>query len=61
MLLANVDAQYKFVAIDVGSYGREGDAGKNTIINLIVILNLIWYYFSQASGFSNPDGQENLI
>lgn len=28
VLLAIVDADCKFVAIDVGSYGREGDAGK---------------------------------
>lgn len=27
ILLALVDAKYKFIAIDVGSYGREGDAG----------------------------------
>lgn len=27
VLLAIVDARYKFIAIDVGSYGREGDAG----------------------------------
>lgn len=27
MLLAIVDANYKFVAVDIGSYGREGDAG----------------------------------
>lgn len=27
VLLAIVNADYKFLAIDVGSYGREGDAG----------------------------------
>lgn len=27
VLLAMVDARYKFVGIDVGSYGKEGDAG----------------------------------
>lgn len=27
ILLAIVDAKYRFVAIDVGAYGREGDAG----------------------------------
>jgi hypothetical protein len=27
LLLAIVDADLKFAAIDVGSYGREGDAG----------------------------------
>lgn len=27
VLLAIVDAHYKYIAIDVGSYGREGDAG----------------------------------
>lgn len=28
VMLAIVDGNYKFVAIDVGSYGREGDAGE---------------------------------
>lgn len=28
VLLALVDANNKFIAIDVGSFGREGDAGK---------------------------------
>lgn len=27
VLLAIANAEYKFIAIDVGSYGREGDAG----------------------------------
>lgn len=27
VLLAIVDAKYKFLAIDVGSYGKEGDSG----------------------------------
>lgn len=27
VLLAMVDANYKFIAIDVGSFGREGDSG----------------------------------
>lgn len=28
VLLALVDADCKFIAVDVGSYGREGDAGR---------------------------------
>lgn len=27
VLLALVDARYKFIAIDIGSFGREGDSG----------------------------------
>lgn len=27
VLLALVDANYKFVIVDIGSYGKEGDAG----------------------------------
>lgn len=38
VLLALVDANYKFIAIDVGSFGREGDAGEfllaSTYINV---------------------------
>lgn len=27
VMLAIVDAEYRFIAVDIGSYGREGDAG----------------------------------
>lgn len=33
VLFALADARYKFIAIDVGSYGREGDAGRNVKMN----------------------------
>lgn len=38
VLLAIVDADCKFVAIDVGSYGREGDAGRIEF-PLLILLN----------------------
>lgn len=31
VLLAIVDANYKFIAADIGSYGREGDAGRKCL------------------------------
>lgn len=37
VLLAIVDANYKFIAVDVGSYRKEGDSGilkKNTPTSL---------------------------
>ena len=35
VMLAIVDAENKFIAVDIGSYGREGDAGNYKIIVLI--------------------------
>lgn len=45
VMLALVDADNKFVAVDIGSYGREGDAGK-CIITMNVIFN-----FSDKTNF----------
>lgn len=47
VLLAIVDADYKFIAVDIGSYGREGDAGysyvhlaSNVFFNMFFCRNL---------------------
>lgn len=40
VLLDIVDAGYKFIAIDVGSYGREGDDGKLTFNYIAMMQNL---------------------
>nr|CAI5828490.1 unnamed protein product [Callosobruchus analis]CAI5868535.1 unnamed protein product [Callosobruchus analis] len=45
VMLALVDADNKFVAVDIGSYGREGDAGKcitrNGIFNPLPGMNIL--------------------
>lgn len=39
VLLAIVDANYKFIAVDVGSYGKEGDSGifKKSVMEKTII------------------------
>lgn len=39
ILFALTDANYKFMAVDVGSFGREGDAGK-FILNTSIIMRM---------------------
>lgn len=76
VMLAIVDAEYKFIAIDVGSYGREGDAGKFRLRfsfcayvlkqnGLFLILLLLLYFYTgiyQKSSFGKliQNGQFNI-
>jgi hypothetical protein len=46
-MLALVDHNYKFLAVDVGSYGKEGDAG-------IFAKSHLWNYISKAIKFPPP-------
>lgn len=55
VMLAIVDAENKFTAVDIGSYGREGDAGKfifkvSTINFLSEIKYLTGIYFKSNFG-----------
>lgn len=47
-LLALVDYNYKFLAVDVGSFGKEGDAG-------IFTKSLIGKFVNDARNFPRPD------
>lgn len=44
VLLAFVDANYKFVMVDIGSYGREGDSGILEKSNLVHLLRNEQFY-----------------